>query len=131
MRKVFDWLKKEEAKPSQDYDRKFFVKNFSIREDDEIEEVLEFLKIGTTITLLKFENPALIYSGMSRVKELCSEINGDILGLSKNLFMAVPNNFEIVRKQPQEHFIKSVVEKEEPKKVEEISEEDEWIDMSL
>ncbi|MBU4242136.1 MAG: hypothetical protein KKA65_01460 [Nanoarchaeota archaeon] len=131
MKKVFDWLKKNEVKPSQNYDRKFFIKNFNLKEEDEIDEVLEFLKIGTTITLLKFENPSIIFSSMGKVKKLCGEISGDILGLADNLFMAVPKNFEIVRKQPKEHFIESIVKKEESEKKVEVSEEDEWMDMSL
>jgi len=129
--KVLNWLKKEEIKPSQNYDRKFFIKNFNLKEEEEIEEVLEFLKIGTTITLLKFENPKIIFSSMEKVKKLCSEIEGDVLGLANHLFMAVPKNFEIVRKQPKEHFIESIVEKEESMPIKEVSKEDEWIDMTL
>ncbi len=125
MKRILDWLnRKEEIKPSALAERDYFIQNFKLNEEEDIEEVLEYLKIGTTIALLKFENPEIIYSNMTRVKELCKEIDGDILGLTKQIFLAVPKNFRIVRKDAKENFIRNSVKEED-------FEEDEWVDVSL
>lgn len=142
MAKIFDFLAKKDAeKIPERTDRKVFIKTFPIHEADDAEEVIEYLRLGTTIAMLKVKSPIHAFDAIKRIKDACTELNGEVVGIAPNVFMAVPKNVEIVKRQPNDIFIKQVVEEtaeeiaEEPKKEETASassiQDEGWEDFSL
>lgn len=123
MASVLEWLgrklvKEEASESSKLTGGKMFVKTFNLVEMDDVNEVLEYLKIGTTITLLKIKNKNLAFHSVKKIKEVCEQVGGEVVGLSDSWFLAVPNDVDIIKKSAKDGFIEHIAnetQKEPPK----------------
>jgi SepF-like predicted cell division protein (DUF552 family) len=69
-----------------------------IKSLQDVERVLEFLK-GGDIVFIKSKVPTMedYRNVVKRLKDFCTEINGDIIGIGENNLIVVPSNVKIVR----------------------------------
>ena len=94
---------KEIKETSKTVDRsKLSVKIFDIKEENHINEILDKLREGKTIALINTsylkDDSFLMKLAIRRIKKTCEAIDGDIAGLSENLFVATPSFVRVAKR---------------------------------
>jgi len=84
---------------------KLSIKIFDIKEESHINDILDKLREGRTIALINTsylkDDSFLMKLAIRRIKKTCEAIDGDIAGLSENLFVATPNFVRVSKRDQQ------------------------------
>ncbi len=108
--KIKDFITEEEPGNEQSYaeideykdlsDKRLAIKIFDVKQESDIKNVLNELREGRTIALISKNvtlSDAQLKTMVSKLKKTCDASNGDIVGLSENLFIATPSMVKIDR----------------------------------
>lgn len=95
-----------EVAPAQKEDKaKVMVRPFVMEEFEDIKEVLDVLREGSTIALvnirpLKEKDLVELKRAISKLRKTCEAIDGDVAGFGEDYVVAVPNFARIFRNVP-------------------------------
>ena len=95
-----------EVAPVQKEDKsKVMVRPFVMEEFEDIKEVLDVLREGSTIALvnirpLKEKDLVELKRAISKLRKTCEAIDGDVAGFGEDYVVAVPNFARIFRNMP-------------------------------
>lgn len=95
-----------EVAPAQKEDKaKVMVRPFVMEEFEDIKEVLDVLREGSTIALvnirpLKEKDLVELKRAISKLRKTCEAIDGDVAGFGEDYVVAVPNFARIFRNMP-------------------------------
>lgn len=83
------------ATPAKEEQSKVIVRPFVIEEFEDIKEILDVLREGSTIALvnikpLKDKDLVELKRAVSKLRKTCEAIDGDIAGFGEDYVMAVP-----------------------------------------
>lgn len=82
---------------------KLNIKIFDIKDENNINEILDKLREGKTIALINTsylkDDSFLMKLAMRRIKKTCEAIDGDVAGLSEHLFVATPNFVKVAKRE--------------------------------
>lgn len=88
-------------------DAKILVKTFVIQDFEDIKQVLDALRLGTTIALinirpLKDRDLVELKRTINKIKKTCEAIEGDIAGVSEDWIVVTPAFAQIYRSKETE-----------------------------
>ncbi|HII15963.1 MAG TPA: cell division protein SepF [Nanoarchaeota archaeon] len=96
---LFKFLrKKEETAPMQSFEKKMCVRAFNIKDEADVMDVAQHVKLGTTIAFVKIKDRLITKEALLALKSACSDVKGEIVGLPDGWFIAAPSGIEIVKK---------------------------------
>lgn len=99
-----DYVEVQQEAPKEDKSR-VLVRPFVIEEFEDIKEILDVLREGTTIALvnikpLKEKDLVELKRAISKLRKTCEAIEGDIAGFGEDYIVAVPYFAKIHRNTP-------------------------------
>lgn len=99
-----DYVEVQQETPKEDKSR-VMVRPFVIEEFEDIKEILDVLREGTTIALvnikpLKDKDLVELKRAISKLRKTCEAIEGDIAGFGEDYIVAVPYFAKIHRNAP-------------------------------
>ena len=99
------YVEVQNSNPNRDEKAKVMVRPFVMEEFEDIKEVLDCLREGTTIALvnikpLKDKDLVELKRAISKLRKTCEAIEGDIAGFGEDYVVAVPYFAKIFRNIP-------------------------------
>ena len=96
-----DYVELESEGPQME-DSKVVVRPFSLEDFEDVKEILDSLREGSTIALvnikgLKDKDMAELRRAISKFKKTCDAIKGEIAGLGEDYIIIVPSFAEIYK----------------------------------
>ncbi len=93
------------SSPTKEEQAKIIVRPFVIEEFEDIKEILDVLREGSTIALvnirpLKEKDLIELKRAISKLRKTCEAIDGDIAGFGEDYVVAVPYFAQIFRNKP-------------------------------
>ncbi len=89
--------------PAEEKKDKLSIKIFDIKDENHVNEILDKLREGKTIALINTsylkDDSFLMKLAMRRIKKTCEAIDGDVAGLSENLFVATPSFVKVSKRE--------------------------------
>lgn len=106
------WFSKKKASSAPD--RKLLLKTFNICDEADIMDAVNHVRLGTTIAFIKIKNNVIVRDALKSMKEACSEMNGEIVGLPEGWYIAAPPDVEIVKKSVNagKQVVEAIISKE-------------------
>ncbi|MBU2638920.1 MAG: hypothetical protein KJ955_08145 [Nanoarchaeota archaeon] len=90
------WFSKKKASAAPE--RKLILKTFTIEDEADVMDAVNHVRLGTTIAFIKIKSNVIVRDALKSMKEACSEMKGEIVGLPDGWYIAAPPDVQIVKK---------------------------------